>query len=97
MSEKEQKDKKEEPLNILRELDTNSIQRISDSFCNESWNSIRTAPKKESIEMTMPQKSLCELRNKIVDKMIFGVGQRLMQNTLTIHLAVKLFDTVFMH
>ena len=71
------------------------MQRVSDSFCNESVRS--EADGKKSLEMTMPQKSLCDLRNKVVEQIIFSVGQKLKQNTLTIHLAVKLFDLVFVH
>ena len=61
--------------NVLQQLDINSLQRVSDSFCNESVRS--ESNERRSLEMTMPQKSLCDQRNKAVEQIIFGVGQRL--------------------
>lgn len=64
---------------VLQQLDINSLQRVSDSFCNDSFSTTnqRTHEPSRTIEMTLPQKNLCDLRNKIVEKMIMSIGQKL--------------------
>lgn len=45
----------------------------------------------------MPSDNLCGVRNKIVSDFIFKVGRVLKQNMVTINLAIKLFDILFVH
>ena len=47
--------------------------------------------------MTLPQQNLCDQRNKVVEQMILTIGYKLKQKNLTIHLAIKIFDLVFVH
>ena len=45
----------------------------------------------------MPSEILCNLRNVVVNDIIMKIGKILKQNMITINLAIKIFDIIFVH